>query len=107
MAMTDAKTVWDRFDADVRNLGGELRRHFRGAEDQERSAELNRALDQLRSAADAVFTSLDRATRDPEVRTKTRQAARSFGAALAETFRELGDQVDRAVRKPPQTPPAK
>lgn len=97
------KTGWDRFDTDVKNLGDELRRHYRGAGDAQKSAELNRSLEQLRSAADAVFSSLDTATRDPEVRAKTKQAARSFGSALAETFRELGDELEKALRKPAAT----
>ena len=29
----------------------------------------------------------------------TKQAAQSFGAALAETFREVGDEMDKALRK--------
>jgi hypothetical protein len=99
----DGKKVWERFDADVKSLGDELKRHYHGAGDAQKSAELNRSLEQLRSAADAVFSSLETATRDPEVRTKTKQAARSFGSALAETFRELGDELDKALRKPAAT----
>jgi hypothetical protein len=103
MAEGDTKKVWDRFEADVKNLGDELRRHYNGAGDAQKSAELNSSLEQLRSAADAVFSSLETATRDPEVRAKTKQAARSFGSALAETFRELGDELDKALRKPAAT----
>jgi hypothetical protein len=37
------------------------------------------------------------------VRAKTKQAARSFGSALAQSFRELGDEIDKALRKPAGT----
>ncbi len=99
----ETKKVWDRFDADAKSLGDELRRHYKGTGDAQKSAELNRSLEQLRSAADAVFASLENATRDPEVRAKTKQAARSFGSALAETFHALGDELEKALHKPAVT----
>ncbi len=98
MASDDTRKAWDRFEADIKGVAGELRRHYKNA-DRTKNAELNRSLEQLRQAAESVFASLETATRDPEVRTRTKQAARSFGSALAETFRELGDQVEKAVRK--------
>jgi hypothetical protein len=99
MPNDDTKNAWDLFEADVKGLAGELKRHYREADDDKRKAELNRSLEQLRQAADAVFTSLETATRDPEVRSRTKQAARSFGSAIAETFRDLGDEVDKVIRK--------
>ena len=98
MGSDETQKAWDRFEADIKGVAGELRRHYKDA-DRTRNAELNRSLEQLRQAAESVFASLETATRDPEVRTRTKQAARSFGSALAETFRELGDQVEKAVRK--------
>ena len=94
------KQAWDRFESDVQGLAGELKRHYRGAADERNTAELNRSLDQLRQAADAVFRSLETATRDPEVRTRTKETARSFGIAIAETFRDLSDEIEKAIRKP-------
>ena len=99
MGTDETQKAWDRFEADIKGVAGELRRHYRNAEDDQKRAELNRSLEQLRQAADAVFTSLETATRDPEVREKTKQATRSFGSALAETFRELGEGVDKVIRK--------
>jgi hypothetical protein len=98
MGSDDAQKAWDRFEADIKGVAGELRRHYKDA-DKTKSAELNRSLEQLGRAADAVFASLETATRDPEVRSRTKQAARSFGSALTETFRELGTEVDKVVRK--------
>jgi hypothetical protein len=99
MASDDTRKAWDRFEADIKGVAGELRRHYREADDDQRKAELNRSLEQLAQAANKVFLSLENATRDPEVRTRTKQAASSFGSALAETFRELGDEVDKALKK--------
>lgn len=99
MADDDTSNSWNRFEKDVKGLAGELRRAYRGSGDEQRKAELNRSLEQLRQAAEAVFSSLETTTRDPEVRSRTKQAARSFGSAIAETFRDLGDEVDKVVRK--------
>ncbi|TME23861.1 MAG: hypothetical protein E6I67_02040 [Chloroflexi bacterium] len=96
----ETKGAWDRFEADIQGLAGELKRHYRQASDEKNTADLNRSLEQLRQAADAVFRSLETATRDPEVRSKTKETARSFGSAVAETFRDLSDEIEKAVRKP-------
>jgi hypothetical protein len=101
--MAESKEVWGRFEADIKGLAGELKRHYQSAGDEKKTAELNRSLEQLRQAADAVFTSLETATKDPQVHSQTKQAARSFGSALAETFREVTDEVEKALRKPPGT----
>ena len=91
--------AWDRFETDIKNLAGDLKRHYHGAADEKEVADLNRSLEQLRQAADAVFRSLESATKDAEVRERTKQTARSFGSAVAETFRDLSDEIDKAVRK--------
>ena len=103
MPYDESRKAWDRFETDVQGLAGELKRHYRDADDVKDTAELNRSLDQLRQAAESVFKSLETATRDPEVRTKTKDTARSFGSAIAETFRELSDEIDKALRKPAAT----
>lgn len=102
MTETKSKEAWDRFAADAQNLAGDLRRNYKDAGDTKKTAEIDRSLRQLGQAAEAFFASLDTATRDPQVRASTKQAARSFGAALAETLRDLGDELDKAVR--PKTP---
>jgi hypothetical protein len=99
MTETNTKQAWDKFAADAQNLAGELRRNYKDADDAKKTAEIDRSLRQLGQAAEAFFASLDTATRDPQVRASTKQAARSFGAALAETFREVGDELDKALRK--------
>lgn len=99
MTETNTKEAWDRFAADAQNLAGELRRNYKDANDEQKTAEINRSLRQLGQAAEKFFESLDTATRDPQVRSSTKQAARSFGTALAETFREVGDEIDKAIKK--------
>jgi hypothetical protein len=98
MGSDRTESAWDRFEADIKAVAGELRRHYKEA-DKSKNADLNRSLEQLGRAADAAFASVETATRDPEVRSRTRQAARSFGTAMTETFRELGNELDKAVRK--------
>jgi len=93
----DAKTAWTQFEADMKALRDELRRHYEPAPSG--SPDLQSALNKLGQAADEVFDSLGRATRDPEVRDGTRKAARSFGSALAETFRDVADEVAAAIRR--------
>ena len=103
MAYPESKQAWDRFESDIQGLAGELKRHYRDADDARNTADLNRSLEQLRQGAESVFKSLETATRDPEVRNKTKQTARSFGTALGETFRELTDEIEKALKKPAQT----
>lgn len=98
--MTDGtKSAWERFESDIEGLAGELKRHYRKADDAKETADLNRSLEQLRSAAESVFRSLETTTKDPEVREKTKQTARSFGSAVAETFRDLSDEIEKAVKR--------
>lgn len=104
MPYDDSKKAWDRFESDIQGLAGELKRHYRDADDDKNTAELNRSLEQLRQAAESVFKSLETATRDPEVRTRTKETARSFGSAMAETFRDLSDEIEKALKKPAGTP---
>ena len=99
MAREESKQAWDRFESDIQGLAGELKRHYRDRGDARETADLNRSLDQLRQAAESVFKSLETATRDPEVRTRTKQTARSFGSAVGETFRELSDEIEKALKK--------
>ena len=103
MSYDESKKAWDRFESEIQGLAGELKRQFRDSSDEKSTAELNRSLDQLRQAAESVFKSLDTATRDPEVRAKTKETARSFGSAVGETFRELSDEIEKALRKPAST----
>ncbi len=81
----------------MKALRDDLRRHYEPASSG--NPDLQSALNKLGKAADEVFDSLGRATRDPEVRDGTRKAARSFGSALAETFRDVADEVAAAIRR--------
>ena len=99
MSKEDPTSAWNRFESDIQGLAGELKRHYRSANSDKDTAELNRSLEQLRQAAEGVFKSFETTTRDPEVREKTKQTARSFGSAVAETFRDLSDEIEKAVRK--------
>jgi len=99
MPSNETRQAWDRFESDIQGLAGELKRQYRDSSDEQRKAELNRSLEQLRQAAESVFRSFETASKDPEVREKTKQTARSFGSALGETFRDLGDEIEKAVRR--------
>jgi hypothetical protein len=98
MASSESKQAWERFQSDMKTLAEEMRKQYKNA-DAEKTADLNRSLEQLRKGAEAVFDSLGNVSRDPEVRERTRTAARSFGSALGETFREVGDELEKAFRK--------
>jgi flagellar hook-associated protein FlgK len=94
------KPAWDRFEADLKSLADELKRNYRDTDDEKKAAEISRSLQQLGKAAESFFESLDTATRDPEVRASTKRAARSFGSALTETFRDLSVELEKAFRRP-------
>ena len=100
MASKETGEAWRRFQADVKSMAGEVRRHYDSPDAKEHSAEINRTLRELGEAADKFFTSLDTATHDPEVRSSTRRAARSFGDALRETFHDVSGELEKAFREP-------
>jgi hypothetical protein len=100
MPYEDTHKAWDQFESEIQGLAGELKRHYREADDEGETAELKRSIEHLRQAAESVFRSLESATKDPEVRSRTKQTARSLGSAVAETFRDLSDEIEKAVRKP-------
>lgn len=99
LANNETNEAWSQFQADMKSLGADLRRHYESSTDTEKSAEINRSLKQLGEAADAFFSSLDTASKDPEVRAGTRRAAHSFGSALRETLHEVGEELDKAFRQ--------
>ncbi len=99
MAGDEARGAWQRFESEIQGLVAELKRHYRDGVDEKDRAALNRSLEQLREAAESVFKSLETATQDPELRSKTKQAARSLGSAVAETFRDLSDVIEKRVRR--------
>src|SRR5260370_3026261 len=91
----EVKPAWAQFEADMKALRDELRRHYEPAPSG--NPDLQSALNKLGKAADEVFDSLGRATRDPEVRHGTRKAARSFASALSAPFRDVADEVAAAT----------
>jgi hypothetical protein len=101
MTDTNTKDAWNRFQADMKSLAGGLRRHYKDTEGTKETAEINSALQQIGQATEKFFESLEKATNDPEIRAGTKQAARSFGTALGETLREVGDELDKAIKKSP------
>ena len=104
MPNKDTAEAWDRFQADVKSMAGELRRQYEGTKDERQTAEINRSLKQLGEAAEKFFGSLDTTSRDPEVRASTKRAARSFGTALRETFHEVSEELEKAFRQPTPKP---
>ena len=98
MPRKETGEAWSRFQSDVRSMAGQLRRHYDDTDSSEDTAELNRSLRELGEAADKFFARLDTATRDPEVRSSTKQAARSFGAALRETFHDVSGELEKAFQ---------
>ena len=100
MSGKEVSEAWDRFQDDMRSVADELRRPYKDGDQEKKTAEINRSLRQLGDAAEQFFGSLDTATRDPEVRATTKRAARSFGSALRETFRDVSAEVEKAFKEP-------
>ncbi len=99
MTEESTKEAWSHFQTDMKSLAGELHRHYKDAGSDTKAAEINSALRQIGQATEKFFASLDVAASDPDVRATTKQAARSFGAALAGTFRDVGEELDKALRQ--------
>ncbi len=103
MTRKETGEAWRRFQSDVNAMAGEVRRHYETSDTKEHTVEINRTLRELGEAADRFFASLDTATHDPEVRSSTRRAARSFGDALRETFHDVSGELEKAFREPAAT----
>ena len=99
MPYEGTKKTWSQFESDVQKLASELKQQYQKGADEKQRAQLNESLDELRQAAASVFKSIETATKDPDVRRRTKETARSFGSAMAETFRDLSDEIEKAVRK--------
>ena len=90
----DSDAAWARFQSDLAALRDEVRRHGAGTTVQA-------SLDKLGRTADEVVAALGEVARDPAVRAGTQAAARSFGVALGDTLRRIGDDLAAAFREKP------
>jgi hypothetical protein len=91
----------------MRSLSRLLREHYSSRPAEGDKADVEASLRRMQEAADSLFRSLKEVATEPEVRAGTEKAARAFGTALAETFQEIADQLDKTVRnKPGDRPPA-
>jgi hypothetical protein len=101
-----SKASWETFQEDMRSLSRLLRQHYSSRPVDGDKADVEASLRQMQEAADSLFRSLKGVAKEPEVRAGAEKAARAFGTALAETFQEIADQLDKAVRpKPGEKPP--
>ena len=96
MSQPDPEAAWSRFQADLKALRDQLAK-------QEHGPEIQASLDHLAKTAEQVVNRLGDAARDPEVRAGTSAAARSFGLALGETFRRIGDDLAQSFREKPKS----
>jgi len=92
-----SRGAWDRFEADMKTLGRDFRRQYDEG-GPGKAGDVQESMRKLAAAAEEVFDNLGRASRDPDVRKDTRKAAQSFGEAIAQTFRELADQLEGAIK---------
>lgn len=87
----DPDAAWERFQADLGALRDQVGAHGAGPT-------LQASLDRLGRTADEVVSTLGEVARDPEVRAGTRSAARSFGVALGDTLRKIGEDLAESFR---------
>ena len=96
--MSDPKDVdaaWQQFQADLSALREQVRAHGAGPA-------LQSSLDRLGTTADQVVGALREVAKDPQVRAGTQAAARSFGVALGDTLKKIGDDLATAFRSSPR-----
>jgi hypothetical protein len=93
-----ARASWEHFQEEMRSLSRLLREHYSSRPVDGAKADVEASLRQMQHAADSLFQSLKSVAHEPEVRAGTEKAARAFGAALAESFQGIADELDKAVR---------
>lgn len=93
--MTDAKEAWDDVGEQFAELGNRIKEQVdaRIAFEQVDNRKIDDALRTLVDAVDGVLTAIGDTMRDPEIRDDVKQAASSFGDAVASSLRDLGDTV--------------
>lgn len=90
----DPDASWARFQADLAALREQLR-------SAEAGPALQASLERLAKTAEEAVSTLGSAARDPQVRAGAGAAARSFGIALGDTLRRIGDDLARSFRERP------
>jgi hypothetical protein len=94
---SESRKAWDQFESDMRTVGREFRRHYEeGAAGK--ASDLQDSMKKLAEAAEGVFESIGRASRDPKMRDNTRKAAQSFGELIANAFRDVAGEVEKTVK---------
>jgi enamine deaminase RidA (YjgF/YER057c/UK114 family) len=78
-------------------VGDKLRDRYREMAGEEGPSEeqVREALKTLGNAVQSVFESIGAAMKDPEVRTQVKDAAAGFVSAMGETFKDLGEEIQR------------
>jgi predicted trehalose synthase len=92
MSQTNPDAAWARFQAELKTLREELAKQNAGAE-------IQASLETLGKTAEQVISKLGDAARDPGVRAGTTATARSFGLAVGETLRRIGDDLAQSFRE--------
>ena len=100
-----SERAWTEVKADVTALGEQLKQHYEagGADDAEKRAQLEAAVDGLGRAVTDVFDSLGKVLQDPEVRAGSSRVAQSFSQAVAATLGEVGSELQKVLQR--QAPP--
>lgn len=100
--MTDSKSAWDEVADRFTGLGLKLKMHMEQNLGDE-AGDLQDALRNLGTTIEQAVNALGNAARDDAVKEDAKAAARSMGDALAATFQEAGEALQKAfTRKDPK-----
>lgn len=105
--MSEFEDSWQNVAGEFRTLGFAFRDHYRAtkgeADTTPSEEEVRNALHTVTEAVDTALTSVGKAIRDPEVQKNAKDAASSLIEALGASFTQLGESIDRTLRRSRQT----
>src|SRR5689334_17690065 len=99
----DPKTAWEEVGGRFSDIAGRVKEQFDartafGASDSEK---VDEAVRTLVRALDNAFTAIGDTLRDPETRDEVKRAASSAADAIAVTFRDVADRVQKIGNRSP------
>ncbi|MCU1426908.1 MAG: hypothetical protein JWL83_908 [Actinomycetia bacterium] len=105
--MADAKAAWDEVGNHFAEIAGRVKEQFdaRTAFGSPSSEKVDEAVRTLVRALDNAFSAIGETLRDPATREEAKQAASAMGDALATTFHEVADRIQKSTSGHKDTSP--
>jgi Flp pilus assembly pilin Flp len=99
--MTDVRNAWDEVGSRLTEIASHVKEQFdaRTAFGEPNNEKVEEAVRTLVRAIDNAFTAIGDTLRDPDTLDEAKRTASAVGDAIATTFNDLADRVQRATSR--------